>query len=254
MDIVILDEAKRVWDKINQSGAALDLTFQLEVHRKMLEFFHIGNFYYYLFDVKNACFKYVSSDIYKVLGYDAEKVDFNFFLSKIHPADQKILLNNEKAIVDFFAKLPNDKISKYKVSYDYRVRNNRDEYIRILQQWIIVQFNDEENLVTTLGVHTDITHLKKNNVSTLSFLGLDGEPSYIDVNVKNIYRKDAEVFTKREKEILHLITQGEPTTAIAKKLFISVHTVNTHRKNILAKTKTKNIIELCVKVINEGLL
>lgn len=50
--------------------------------------------------------------------------------------------------------------------------------------------------------------------------------------------------TKREKEILKMIADGETTNNIAEKLFISFFTVSKHRKNIMKKLKVKNTAEL----------
>jgi len=50
--------------------------------------------------------------------------------------------------------------------------------------------------------------------------------------------------SKREKEILKLILQGKKSKEIAGKLFLSVNTVNTHRRNILKKAGVKSAIEL----------
>ncbi|HRH49677.1 MAG TPA: helix-turn-helix transcriptional regulator [Panacibacter sp.] len=50
--------------------------------------------------------------------------------------------------------------------------------------------------------------------------------------------------TKREKEIIGLLAKGMSTAKIANMLFISVHTVNTHRKNINQKLVIKNIAGL----------
>jgi len=50
--------------------------------------------------------------------------------------------------------------------------------------------------------------------------------------------------TRREKDILKLICEELNTSEIAKKLFISVHTVETHRKNLLLKTGAKNVAGL----------
>ncbi|MFA8344343.1 MAG: response regulator [Rhodothermaceae bacterium] len=50
--------------------------------------------------------------------------------------------------------------------------------------------------------------------------------------------------TKREKEILKMISDGETTNNIAEKLFISFFTVSKHRKNIMKKLKVKNTAEL----------
>ena len=52
------------------------------------------------------------------------------------------------------------------------------------------------------------------------------------------------VITRREKEVLGLIADGMTNNEIAQKLFISVATVDTHRKNLLAKFESKNIASL----------
>jgi DNA-binding NarL/FixJ family response regulator len=52
------------------------------------------------------------------------------------------------------------------------------------------------------------------------------------------------VLTRREKEVLELIADGMTNNEIAAKLFISVATVDTHRKNLLAKFEAKNIASL----------
>lgn len=50
--------------------------------------------------------------------------------------------------------------------------------------------------------------------------------------------------TKREREILLLITQGFTSQQIADKLFLSLLTVNTHRRNLLSKLGIKNFAQL----------
>ena len=52
------------------------------------------------------------------------------------------------------------------------------------------------------------------------------------------------IITRREKEVLGLIAEGLTNNEIAEQLFISSTTVETHRKNILAKFKAKNIASL----------
>ncbi|MBU2914491.1 MULTISPECIES: response regulator transcription factor [Reichenbachiella] len=60
--------------------------------------------------------------------------------------------------------------------------------------------------------------------------------------------------SKREKEILHLIVEEFTAQEIAEKLFISQHTVNTHRKNLLSKLGVKNTAGLVKQTILKGLL
>jgi DNA-binding NarL/FixJ family response regulator len=55
------------------------------------------------------------------------------------------------------------------------------------------------------------------------------------------------LITRREKEVLLLIAEGLTNAEIAEKLFISVPTVNTHRKSLLEKFEVKNTAMLIAK-------
>ncbi len=65
-------------------------------------------------------------------------------------------------------------------------------------------------------------------------------------------RKDNNiVLTRREKEVLELIAEGMTNNEIAAKLFVGSTTVDTHRKNLLAKFDVKNtaaLIKLAVQL------
>ncbi|MBN2615401.1 MAG: response regulator transcription factor [Bacteroidales bacterium] len=52
------------------------------------------------------------------------------------------------------------------------------------------------------------------------------------------------ILTHRELEVLKLICQEKNTREIADQLFISLHTVETHRSNLLQKTGARNIAGL----------
>ncbi len=54
------------------------------------------------------------------------------------------------------------------------------------------------------------------------------------------------LLTNREKEILALISKEYSTKEIASELFISVNTVETHRKNLMKKLKVKNVVGLAL--------
>ncbi len=60
------------------------------------------------------------------------------------------------------------------------------------------------------------------------------------------------MLSKREKEVVKLVAEGHKSKLIAQLLNISIHTVHTHRKNIIQKTKTKTSCELVrFALINE---
>ncbi len=60
--------------------------------------------------------------------------------------------------------------------------------------------------------------------------------------------------TKRETEILQLIAEEYSNPEIAEKLFISIRTVDTHRRNLLEKLGAKNTAGLVKHAIKIGLL
>jgi len=60
------------------------------------------------------------------------------------------------------------------------------------------------------------------------------------------------ILTRREKDILQLISEGLANADIAAKLFVSPHTIDTHRKNLLAKFNISNTASLIKNVTNMG--
>ena len=68
--------------------------------------------------------------------------------------------------------------------------------------------------------------------------------------------KDCEglFLTTRELEIVKLVAQGYTTAEIAEMLYRSVHTINTHRKNILNKLGLSSPSELVLYAVKNGLV
>lgn len=60
--------------------------------------------------------------------------------------------------------------------------------------------------------------------------------------------------SRREKDIVEMLSKGKSTQEIADELFLSFLTVQTHRRNILQKYKTKNVAELIAILLKNNLL
>lgn len=75
------------------------------------------------------------------------------------------------------------------------------------------------------------------------------------INVDSIdevdFTCDPVVLSDREIEIITLIAEGLTNAAISEKLFLSKHTVNTHRKNIMAKLGVKNTAGIVMYAVKE---
>jgi DNA-binding NarL/FixJ family response regulator len=74
-----------------------------------------------------------------------------------------------------------------------------------------------------------------------------GGKKYLSFDAAQSLRKvksSAIVLTRREKEVLELIAAGMTNVEIGAKLFISSNTVDSHRKNLIAKFEVKNTASL----------
>ena len=112
------ENIQNIWNMISVSGTEKITPPDLELHKKTMQFFQLSEYYYFLFNPQKAEFEFVSPEIRNLLGYEPNKITVQFFVSQIHPEDQPFFLNFENKVVQFFKELPNEKIKKYKVSYD----------------------------------------------------------------------------------------------------------------------------------------
>lgn len=71
---------------------------------------------------------------------------------------------------------------------------------------------------------------------------------YLSLEASEMVKKnqgdDRPLLTRREIEVLQLIAEGLTNAEMAEKLFVSVTTIDTHRKNLLAKFNAKNTAAL----------
>ena len=65
--------------------------------------------------------------------------------------------------------------------------------------------------------------------------------------------KVSPALTKREREVLQLIAEGKTTKDIASQLYVSIKTIETHRKQIMDKVGLNSVAELTKYAIREGL-
>ena len=85
-------------------------------------------------------------------------------------------------------------------------------------------------------------------------------PKIADVVVKGYLNKISDtspagtVLTSREREILQLIAEGLTAKEIASHVFLSIKTVETHRRNIMQKLNMRSTVDLTKYAIREGLV
>lgn len=135
---------------------------------------------------------------------------------------------------------------------DFHYRK-RESYIHILQQVTVVETGKNQQPVLYLSYVYDITHIKK----PLS-VNLVIKTPYETVIWRYCFEKKSiesvPSITAKENAVLNCLGEGKQTKEIAKDLFISPHTVDTHRRNLLAKTNCVDTTGLVTYARMTGLI
>jgi DNA-binding CsgD family transcriptional regulator len=250
LNMDVYKELRKIWDNISNDNQGKNATFDIMVHKKLLDIFQVGAYFYYIVNVRKSALEMVSPEMETVLGYPQENMTLDFLVSLMHPDDLPYFLNFEVAVGKFLGGLTGTQLFRYKIQYDFRAKRADGQYIKLLHQYIVIQKNVTD--VLTFAVDTDITHLKKENKPVLSFIGMDGEPSYHNIDVDNVFKPTKHIFTKREREIVKALASGMSSGEISEALNISRHTVDSHRKNMIKKTEAKSTNEVIQIAFKNG--
>ncbi|MCC9136018.1 LuxR C-terminal-related transcriptional regulator [Pontibacter silvestris] len=172
---------------------------------------------------------YTLSDILKMGG-------LQYFKEVVHPEDQNV---------------PDDSVDHYQ-------HFTGAEYGGIFR----AKHKDQDNYRWFVGWAKAYNTDDKGNVKELLCVDVDMSPQMntekqlIEALRENLKLKNKLLFKslrKRELEILNLICKGMSTKNIADKLFLSLHTVTTHRRNIQKKLGTSNVADLVSLAKETGL-
>lgn len=206
----------------------------------------IGNHFTYLFDCTLSQYIYISDSVELVTGYTKEE-----WLSKKEPSlmEQMVLPEDHPGVQELgkqsweiYSSQPIEIRKQICCCVDYRiVHNHSKKTSRLLEFNRPLLVDESGSMVINFGIVTDISHIKLEGPVGLK-VWAEGHPEI------SVFKNASEIrsinpLTKTERKILKLISEGLTTSAAAEKLFISTHTVNTHRRNILKKMKCANFLE-----------
>jgi len=220
--------------------------------------FSPGPYYYYIIDFSTRKCSYVHESVTDFFGISTADFSFDLLLNAIHPDDVPFVVQCEKMVHQFlYEEIEPEDITSYKKAYCLRIKNKEEAYKMISHQALTLTTDKNNRIGHVLNIHTDVSHLFSANNKKISFLGLNGKPSYygIDPYLEKIEKiKSVIMFSKREIEIIKLIADGLSTHQIGEKLFISNDTVKTHRRNILSRSNCNNMSELIAKCVRESII
>lgn len=246
------DELDKIFIRLGSASSPGQLKSVIDLSKTFGNFFVLDDSFYFILNHHTVEFEFISNEVENVLGFAPSELNVQFLSEQLHPEDHSWFLTFGNYMADFFAQLPVEKVMKYKMRHDLRYRKRNGDYLRLLCQGITIEHDEDGRILRSLNIFSDITYLKEEGRPILSCIGMDGEPSFIDVGAKNIYVKSNDNFTKREKQVLVLLIAGKLSKEISNVLHISKQTVDTHRKNMLHKKNVNNTGQLISKAIKCG--
>ena len=206
-----------------------------------------------VFDLFQKRHLYTSYNFSELFGYDMTAIreqGNQYFDSRVHPEDYLQLLRNGISIMQFYYSLPKEERAEYKFINEYRVLGHDARYIRVIEQHQALELDKQGNVWLALGM-IDISP------DQADFQGIKSQLfNYKTGKVASLPRAQPQEtpLSKREAQILQLVKEGLLSKEISEKLFISVHTVNTHRQRILEKLGANNSMEAITYAAKFGLM
>ncbi len=217
------------------------------VDRQVLELFDHSNQCFFIGDYSSLRMIFVSPNIVNVLGYTPEEFDFRKLFGIIHPDDSKAVFEIGKMVLsrelNYIAGGSSRHIALFMA---YRVAKSNGKFTRI--SLTVSRHTDSAGGIYDMAEIRDISHVRCG--TEVSFALLGGKPLK---DLPQEPRKGLSI-SRREQEIIYYISQGYTSRKIAYELNLSEYTVNTHRKNIMRKTGTSNMVDMLLFAANNGII
>lgn len=223
----------------------------LDEHRPYLEKLDkIGRSAISVFDMNRKTHVYFSPSYRERLGLPDDKHEGpEGFDQLMHPDDRLTAMESGYYFLKVAMSMNSTRLKDLKLVNDYRIQTPDDNGMRMKEEFQILETDPCGNIWLTLSI-VDVSpnqNLKEPMRSRLVNHQTGEIISFAEVS--SVFE-----LTKREKEILQLISDGNVSKQIADQLSISVHTVNTHRQNIIEKMEVTNTAEAIQLASRMGIL
>ncbi|MGI9530397.1 LuxR C-terminal-related transcriptional regulator [Lutimonas sp.] len=225
----------------NRKGHSLDIESLQKIPLNNLESLYLFDF------TQNQILFHKGFD--QVFGYREKELDMDFIFDKYHPDDFAIIQNIVRELVVQMVDITIPEFSNI-LNISYRFRKKDGSYARILSNTIVYQTDDTDKVLNILIKYTDISFTHDSDAVEWMV-----DPTYIDMEkIKSEVYGEEQIFTPRELEVIAQIFEGRTNIEIAAILMISIHTVSTHRKNILFKSNCSDAAQLKLYCKRNGIL
>lgn len=199
-------------------------------------------------------YEFVSKNFEFTLGLDREKmatVGVPYWFSHIHPEDLPVWMKAlEELMIFTMSEVKKEDRHKLSYTWNYRVRNAQGEYLNAIEHQSPTYFDEHGKPI--IGVaHNSIVGKGESRPIIAVAKMLNDSNEYETVYYKNHSQKLlAESVSNREQDVIRLLALNNTSKQIGEKLFISSHTVDGHRRNILKKLNfdsTQELVQYCIQ-------
>jgi len=208
-----------------------------------------------VFDLYKRKYVYMRSKFSEQLGHNIPKAKDegpSYFLDLIHPDDIPAIAGITQKVFGFLQSLPVSERKDYKVVYNCRIMGSLGRYLHFLQQNVVLELDRKGNIWLLMTISDLLPETSQFTRFEPRLFNLKSGKQYLFADEKP--KKSKVILTLRELEILNLSSKGMASKEIADQLYVSVSTINNHRKNIMGKTRTTNTAEAITYARSLGLL
>jgi DNA-binding CsgD family transcriptional regulator len=228
-----------------------NIDFNSPLMKQLDELMEENNQFIIIGDFLNMKILYTSRLSEKMLGIKPEELDPFRFIDATHHEDIQRHYQSRAKSTNLAKDLYISEKGGALLSTNLKMRNPEGGYSQTLFQCYLFFASFPYKTVYLLQIHTNIDWWKPLK---------NGFHYYVGNDLKLLRFPDNDLlkigipYSSREFEIIGLIGSGLNSEQIAEKLFISINTVSTHRKNIIEKSGKHNISELIYELKEKGLM
>lgn len=244
-----------VWNKFPEATANNHKAINMpKLERYLADVFAMGKSYYYVLDVAKSTIGNFHPDILIIHSLKEYPNHLKEIIDLIHPEDLPFVMQAENWTLETMSEIGFEHQLNLKSCYCFRMKVSAEQYELFHHQAIHITKDENGRLLEVINIHTNINHITKINnfIATVNGIGYRNDFFQKVFIVEKSANKLSESLTRREKEIILLLIKGHNDKEIAAILCVSYHTVRTHHKNILGKTKSKNSFELLKQSLENG--
>jgi DNA-binding CsgD family transcriptional regulator len=179
------------------------------------------------------------SDKKKILGnYDPDdftsETGMDFSFNNIPPSQRSAALLIQLKTLSYCMEHTSWGVNNVVANMMFSYKKKSGGYFQFLQKTMVVEMDPSGHPLLYLRYGFDISHLVRPSVGLI--INAPDETLIWTFNIQKKCLEQVNLLSGQEKKILALLAEGRHSKDIGDMLFVSHHTIDTHRRNLLKKT------------------